>query len=110
MQILYVVVPHLMPLVTFVALIQLMDNFRVLEPIIGFQAQAHAQSLSWIILNDLGGETRATVGGTTSVLTLPGVIHCRRCLCAPARLKEELSHGVQAQRMPTSFGRQQTSS
>ena len=28
----YVVVPHLMPLVTFVALIQIMDNFRVFEP------------------------------------------------------------------------------
>ena len=73
-QILYVVVPHLMPLVTFVALIQLMDNFRVLEPIIGFQAQAHAQSLSWIILNDLGGETRQlSAAATTSVLTLLGV-------------------------------------
>ena len=29
----YVVIPHLMPLVVFVALIQLMDNFRVFEPI-----------------------------------------------------------------------------
>ncbi|GIS88478.1 MAG: hypothetical protein CM1200mP18_11880 [Gammaproteobacteria bacterium] len=47
-----------MPLVTFVALIQLMDNFRVFEPIVGFNAEAHATSLSWIIFNDLGGETR----------------------------------------------------
>ncbi|MEL6751518.1 MAG: sugar ABC transporter permease, partial [Pseudomonadota bacterium] len=57
-QIRYVIIPHLAPLVTFVALIQLMDNFRVLEPILGFQAQAHAQSLSSFILSDLGGETR----------------------------------------------------
>ena len=42
----YVVIPHLMPLVTFVALIQLMDNFRVFEPIVGFNAFAHATSLS----------------------------------------------------------------
>ena len=43
-----------MPLITFVALMQLMDNFRVFEPIVGFSAEAHAQSLSWFIFNDLG--------------------------------------------------------
>ena len=31
-----------------------MDNFRVFEPIVGFNASAHAQSLSWFIFNDLG--------------------------------------------------------
>ena len=73
-QVRYVIVPHLMPLVTFVALIQLMDNFRILEPIIGFSAQAHATSLSWIILNDLGGETRQlSAASATSVLTVLGV-------------------------------------
>lgn len=70
----YVVIPHLMPLVTFVALIQLMDNFRVFEPIVGFSAEAHATSLSWIIFNDLGGETRLlSSAATTSVLTIIGV-------------------------------------
>lgn len=73
-QLRYVVVPHLMPLVTFVALIQLMDNFRVFEPIVGFNASAHATSLSWIIFNDLGGETRQlSAAATTSVLTILGV-------------------------------------
>ena len=73
-QIRYVVIPHIMPLVTFVALIQLMDNFRVFEPIIGFNAEAHATSLSWIIFNDLGGETRQlSAAATTSVLTIIGV-------------------------------------
>lgn len=70
----YVVIPHLMPLVTFVALIQLMDNFRVFEPIVGFNAEAHATSLSWIIYNDIGGETRLlSSAATTSVLTIIGV-------------------------------------
>lgn len=70
----YVVIPHIMPLVTFVALIQLMDNFRVFEPIVGFNAEAHAQSLSWIIFNDLAGETRLlSSASTTSVLTIVGV-------------------------------------
>ncbi|MEC7190310.1 MAG: sugar ABC transporter permease, partial [Pseudomonadota bacterium] len=39
-QVRYVIIPHLMPLITFVALIQLMDNFRVFEPIVGFNAEA----------------------------------------------------------------------
>lgn len=73
-QVRYVVVPHLAPLVIFVALIQLMDNFRVLEPIVAFSAQAHAQSLSTFILSDLGGETRQlSSASATSVLTIIGV-------------------------------------
>ena len=73
-QVRYVIIPHLMPLITFVALIQLMDNFRVFEPIFGFNAEAHATSLSWIIFNDLGGETRQlSAAATTSMLTIFGV-------------------------------------
>ncbi len=70
----YVVIPHLFPLVTFVALIQLMDNFRVFEPIVSFAAQAHAFSLSYAIFNDLGGETRLlSSAAATSVLTIIGI-------------------------------------
>ncbi len=73
-QIRYVVIPHLMPLVTFVGLIQLMDNFKIFEPIVGFQASAHATSLSWIIYNDMSGETRQlSAASATSVLTILGV-------------------------------------
>ena len=71
----YVVIPHLTPLITFVALIQLMDNFKVFEPIIGFNAEAHAQSLSSFIYNDLHGETRQlSSAAATSVMTIIGVI------------------------------------
>ena len=70
----YIIIPHLFPLITFVALIQLMDNFRVFEPIVGFHASAHAQSLSWFIFNDLGGETRQlSSAAASSVLTIIGV-------------------------------------
>ena len=73
-QVRYVIVPHLMPLITFVALIQLMDNFRVFEPIVGFNSEAHAASLSWFIFNDLGGETRLlSSAASSSVLTIIGV-------------------------------------
>ena len=71
----YVIIPHLAPLATFVALVQLMDNFRVFEPIVGFSAQANATSLSWLIYNDLTGDSQQFgSAGATSVLTILGVV------------------------------------
>ena len=71
----YVVIPYMAPLVVFITLIQLMDNFRVFEPIVGFSAEASATSLSWIIYNDLQGSTqRFGSAGATSVLTIIGVV------------------------------------
>ena len=54
---------------------QLMDNFRVFEPIVGFSAEAHATSLSWIIYNDLRGQDIKLFGSAaaTSMLTIIGV-------------------------------------
>lgn len=73
-QVRYVILPHLVPLTTFIALMQLMDNFRVFEPIVGFNASAHAQSLSSFIYDDLGGETRLlSSAAATSVLTIVGI-------------------------------------
>ena len=74
-QLRYVVIPHLMPLVVFISLIQLMDNFRVLEPIIGFSAEANATSLSHLIFTDLRGDVvRFNSAAATSVLTVLGAI------------------------------------
>ena len=72
----FVVIPYLTPLVTFVALIQLMDNFRVFEPIIGFSAQANATSLCWLIYNDLRSGDSPLFGSAaaTSLLTIVGVV------------------------------------
>jgi len=71
----YVVVPYMTPLVTFITLMQLMDNFRVFEPIVGFSAQANATSLSWIIYNDLRGYDQQLFGSAaaTSMMTILGV-------------------------------------
>ena len=72
----FVIIPHLMPLATFVALVQLMDNFRVFEPIVGFSAQANATSLSFAIFNDLRNQNSQLYGsaGATSLLTIIGVV------------------------------------
>jgi len=72
----FVVVPNLMPLATFVALVQLMDNFRVFEPIVGFNSQASATSLSYAIFSDLNGQFSQLFGSAaaTSVLTIGGVV------------------------------------
>ncbi|PYE85551.1 carbohydrate ABC transporter permease [Pseudoroseicyclus aestuarii] len=72
----FVVIPHLVPLATFVALVQLMDNFRVLEPIVGFNAQARATSLSFIIFNDLKAENGQLFGSAaaTSMMTILFVV------------------------------------
>jgi ABC-type sugar transport system permease subunit len=72
----FVIIPHLIPLTTFIALMQLMDNFRVLEPIVGFSAEANATSLSFLIYNDLRGAETPLFGsaGATSMLTIFGVV------------------------------------
>ena len=72
----FVIIPHLAPLVTFVALVQLMDNFRVFEPIIGFSAGANASSLSSLIYSDLRGTDQPLFGSAaaTSMLTVAGIV------------------------------------
>lgn len=72
----HVVIPHLAPLATFVALVQLMDNFRVFEPIVGFSAEANATSLSWLVFNDLVSADTQQFGSAaaTSIITIAGVI------------------------------------
>ena len=62
-------------IVTFVALISLMDNFRVFEPIIGFSAEGSAQSLSWLIYDNLVNEEVILFGSAaaTSMMTIVGI-------------------------------------
>ena len=72
----YVILPHLAPVTAFIAMISLMDNVRVFEPIIGFNAGASAQSLSWLVYNDLRNETGQLYGSAaaTSILTISVVM------------------------------------
>ena len=72
----YVIVPHLVPLATFVALMQLMDHFRVFEPIVGFSAEANASSLSSMIYSSLRSGDTPLFGSAAvvSMLTILGVV------------------------------------
>ena len=52
-----------------------MDNFRVFEPIIGFSAQGSAQSLSWLIYDNLVNEEVILFGSAAanSIMTIIGI-------------------------------------
>lgn len=73
----YVVLPHLAPLVVFVALIHLMDAYRVFEEVIGFSSQAHRISLQWLTFNylspDQAGNRSISRASASAILTILGV-------------------------------------
>lgn len=72
----HVAIPHLLPLTTFIALMQLMENFRVFEPIVGFNAAGNASALSFMIYSDLGAGDSPLFGSAAaiSILTILGVV------------------------------------
>lgn len=73
----YVIIPHLAPLIVFVALIHLMDAYRVFEEIIGFSAQAHRISLQWMTFDllqpDDSGNRAIARASASAMLTMVGV-------------------------------------
>ncbi len=74
----YVVIPHLMPLIMFVALIHLMDAYRVFEEVIGFRSEAYVISLQYLTYDYLtpdGTGTRAVNrASASSMLTMVGIV------------------------------------
>ena len=89
----FVVLPSIRPLVMFVLLVQLMDNFRVFEPIISFNAASNATSLSYLIYSSLNTQTTQLFGSaaTTSVIMIGFIT----VLVVPVllRVARELSQG-----------------
>ena len=77
-RLLYVVIPHLMPLIVFIALIHLMDCYRVFEEIVGFSAQAHIISLQWLtfdfLVPDQAGNRAISRASASSMLTMIGIV------------------------------------
>ena len=74
----YVVIPHLMPLIVFVALIHLMDAYRVFEEIVGFSSQAHVISLQWLTYDfltpDDAGNRAVSRASASAMLTMIGIV------------------------------------
>ena len=74
----YVVIPHLMPLIVFVALIHLMDAYRVFEEIVGFSSQAHVISLQWLTYDfltpDDAGNRAVSRASASAMLTMVGIV------------------------------------
>ena len=74
----YVIVPHLMPLIIFIALIHLMDCYRVFEEIVGFRSQAHVISLQWLTFDlltpDDAGNRAISRASASAMLTMVGIV------------------------------------
>lgn len=74
----YVIIPHLAPLIVFVALIHLMDAYRVFEEIVGFSAQAHRISLQWMTFDllrpDDSGNRAIARASASAMLTMVGIV------------------------------------
>jgi len=74
----YVIVPHLMPLIVFIALIHLMDAYRVFEEVIGFSASAHRISLQFLtydfLIPDDSGNRSISRASASSMLTMVGIV------------------------------------
>lgn len=74
----YVILPHLSPLIIFVALIHLMDAYRVFDEVIGFSSQAHRISLQWLTFDllqpDDSGNRAISRAAASAMLTVIGVI------------------------------------
>jgi multiple sugar transport system permease protein len=73
-----VIIPHLAPLIIFVALIHLMDAYRVFDEVIGFSSQAHVISLQYLTFNflmpDQTGGRAVSRAAASSMLTMIGIV------------------------------------
>ena len=74
----FVVIPHLMPLIIFLALIHLMDAYRVFEEVIGFRSEAHVISLQWLTYDfltpDDSGNRSISRASASAMLTMIGIV------------------------------------
>ncbi len=74
----FVIVPHLMPLIIFVALIHLMDAYRAFEEVVGFSSQAHRITLQWLTYDlltpDDAGNRAISRASASAMLTMVGIV------------------------------------
>ncbi len=74
----YVVIPHLMPLIIFVAIIHLMDCYRAFEEVVGFSSQALRITLQWLtydlLVPDDAGNRAISRASASAMLTMIGIV------------------------------------
>jgi multiple sugar transport system permease protein len=74
----HVIIPHLMPLIVFIALIHLMDTYREFEAIVGMRSQAHVISLQWLTYDfmtpDDAGNRAISRASASAMLTMIGIV------------------------------------
>ncbi len=74
----YVIVPHLMPLIIFIALIHLMDAYRAFEEVVGFSSQAQRITLQWLTYDlltpDDAGNRAISRASASAMLTMIGIV------------------------------------
>lgn len=69
-----IVIPHLMPLFALIAMIHMMDSFRVFEPILVFGSTVFANSLQYLTYYTLAYGGNMHRAAAYSVLTVIGVV------------------------------------
>jgi len=74
----FVIVPHLMPLIIFIALIHLMDAYRAFEEVVGFSSQAYRITLQWLTYDlltpDDAGNRAISRASASAMLTMVGIV------------------------------------
>ena len=74
----FVIVPHLMPLIVFIAIIHLMDCYRVFEEIVAFRSQSYVISLQWLTYDflepDDAGNRAIGRASASAMLTMIGIV------------------------------------
>lgn len=70
----HVVIPHLMPLFSFIALIQMMDAYRVFEPVLVLTKGTFAKSLQFLTYFILIDEDNVHKAAAAAVLTIIGIL------------------------------------
>ena len=72
-----IIIPHLMPLIIFVAMIHLMDTYRTFEEIVGFRSQGYVISLQWLTYDfltpDEAGNRSISRASASAMLTMIGI-------------------------------------
>lgn len=72
-----IIIPHLMPLIIFVAMIHLMDTYRTFDEIVGFRSQGYVISLQWLTYDfltpDEAGNRSVSRASASAMLTMIGI-------------------------------------